>query len=347
MNRGLFWRRSLRRRREGRRSGRSLEGLLIRFGSFFVDGGPIRFCFVVVGELLPLLPEEDFPPRGGVDDGCSSSFPQSDHLQILVNRVELGRSEGTGGRKGRSGEGGENVGEDGDLGGESLSFLVIRLTGVGEVQREGSDGGEEQERVHGRARQVDRSGGAHSSWELRWAAMVLVGDKEGKLRTATLSFASFAGNSLRGTMATAAGAEWLFNDQFTVTEVDPGGKKFDRVSRIVAKSSNHDMHLTLDINVDLLPLTQGEAFSLALSSSLLPEGAKATDAGGWRAGIDGGLADDWEYVMYGKVYKFDQDTKDSVTAYASYGGLLMALSGDYRHISGVTVGEYVYLLIRH
>ena len=106
------------------------------------------------------------------------------------------------------------------------------------------------------------------------------------------------------------------------------------VSRIVAKSSNHDMHLTLDvsfpprrfsalsltpaprqINVDLLPLTQGEAFSLALSSSLLPEGAKATDAGGWRAGIDGGLADDWEYVMYGKVYKFDQDTKDSVYAF--------------------------------
>lgn len=105
------------------------------------------------------------------------------------------------------------------------------------------------------------------------------------------------------------------------------------VSRIIATSSNHDMHLTLDvsfppralsslpltrthpqINVDLLPLTQGESFSLALSSSLLPEGAKATDAGGWRAGIDGGLADDWEYVMYGKVYKFDQDTKDSVYA---------------------------------
>lgn len=34
------------------------------------------------------------------------------------------------------------------------------------------------------------------------------------------------------------------------------------------------------------------------------------------------------------------------TAYASFGGLLMALSGNYRHVSGVTVGEYVYLLIR-
>lgn len=47
-----------------------------------------------------------------------------------------------------------------------------------------------------------------------------------------------------------------------------------------------------------------------------------------------------------QVYKFDEDTAERVTAYASFGGLLMALSGSYRHVSGVTVGEYVYLLIR-
>jgi len=47
-----------------------------------------------------------------------------------------------------------------------------------------------------------------------------------------------------------------------------------------------------------------------------------------------------------QVYKFDEDTAERVTAYASFGGLLMALSGSYRHISGVTVGEQVYLLVR-
>lgn len=47
-----------------------------------------------------------------------------------------------------------------------------------------------------------------------------------------------------------------------------------------------------------------------------------------------------------QVYKFDEDTAERVTAYASFGGLLMALSGSYRHVDGVTVGEYVYLLIR-
>ncbi|KAL8284282.1 hypothetical protein RQP46_005031 [Phenoliferia psychrophenolica] len=137
----------------------------------------------------------------------------------------------------------------------------------------------------------------------------------------------------------------LFNDQFLVKSVDRDGKKFDRVSRIIGRSSNHEMDLTLDINTELLPIEANSNFSFALASSLLPDGEKEGE-GGWRAGIDGGLADDWEYVMYGKVYKFDEDTADRVTAYASFGGLLMALSGSYRHISGVTVGEYVYLLIR-
>lgn len=41
-------------------------------------------------------------------------------------------------------------------------------------------------------------------------------------------------------------------------------------------------------------------FSIALASSLQPDGGKE-GAGGWRADMEGGLADDWEYVMYGKV----------------------------------------------
>lgn len=127
------------------------------------------------------------------------------------------------------------------------------------------------------------------------------------------------------------------------------------------------------INSDLLSIQTGDSFSFALASSLSPEGDSASDAQkGWRAALGGeqSIARDWDYVMYGKVrstlpfpfllscgseadegrggkvYKFDEDVQDRVTAYASFGGLLMALSGSYRHISGVTVGEYIYLLIR-
>lgn len=34
------------------------------------------------------------------------------------------------------------------------------------------------------------------------------------------------------------------------------------------------------------------------------------------------------------------------TAYASFGGLLMALTGHYRHLSSITVGDNIYLLAR-
>lgn len=34
------------------------------------------------------------------------------------------------------------------------------------------------------------------------------------------------------------------------------------------------------------------------------------------------------------------------TAYASFGGLLMALTGAYRHVSNITVGDNIYLLAR-
>ena len=71
------------------------------------------------------------------------------------------------------------------------------------------------------------------------------------------------------------------------------------------------MDLTLDYNIELYPLKQGENFSLALASSLLRNGASgAGDADDddkdqyiWRPDGKGrrGLEEDYEYVMYGKV----------------------------------------------
>ncbi|GAA6036858.1 hypothetical protein JCM8097_006317 [Rhodosporidiobolus ruineniae] len=146
--------------------------------------------------------------------------------------------------------------------------------------------------------------------------------------------------------ASSSSSAVLFQDTFAVTAVDHDGKKFDRVSRIAGKSNNLDMRLTLDINTDLIQLNKDQNFTVALASTLNPDGNKETSASGWRADIDGGLADDFDYVMYGKVYKFDDGTGEEVTAYISFGGLLMALTGSYRHMQQVTVGEHIYLLVR-
>ncbi|PWN21970.1 RNA polymerase [Microstroma glucosiphilum] len=147
----------------------------------------------------------------------------------------------------------------------------------------------------------------------------------------------------------------LFDAQFQVKAIDPDGKKFDRVSRIVASSTTLEMDLSLDVATDIYPISPSQSFSFQLVSTLHPAGsgnANGTDGAGaaskevWRQGA-GGIAEDWDYVMYGKIYKYDEGaSSDSVTVYGSFGGLLMALTGSYRHFSNVTVGSNVYLLVR-
>ncbi|CDO72339.1 hypothetical protein BN946_scf184977.g36 [Trametes cinnabarina] len=148
----------------------------------------------------------------------------------------------------------------------------------------------------------------------------------------------------------------VFDDIFTINAIDKEGKKFDRVSRLYAHSKNYDMDLTLDYNVELFPLQNGQSFALALASSLsrAPPGAAGTgddedkDRDVWRPDAKGrrGLDDDYEYVMYGKVYRFDSGSAEIVTAYASFGGLLMSLTGSFRHMTSIVLGDPVFILLR-
>jgi len=98
------------------------------------------------------------------------------------------------------------------------------------------------------------------------------------------------------------------------------------------------MDLTLDYNVELFPLLVEQSFALALASSLSRGPVISSGDDGesernvWRpdrTGITGGLDDDYDYVMYGKVcylilgleiklknflkiYKFDGDDGEIV-----------------------------------
>ncbi|KAH9835651.1 RNA polymerase [Rhodofomes roseus] len=145
----------------------------------------------------------------------------------------------------------------------------------------------------------------------------------------------------------------VFDDIFTINAIDKEGKKFDRVSRLYAHSKNYDMDFTLDYNVELYPLQKDESFALALASSLArgpntsgEEDEKDRDV--WRPDGKGrrGLEDDYEYVMYGKVYRFDGGSQEIVTVYASFGGLLMSLTGSFRHLTSIVLGDPIYLLLR-
>ncbi|KAF9044870.1 RNA polymerase I [Hymenopellis radicata] len=156
-------------------------------------------------------------------------------------------------------------------------------------------------------------------------------------------------------MASAA-SNIVFDDIFTIGSIDKEGKKFDRVSRLQAHSKNNDMDMTLDFNTELFPLKNGDHFSFSLASSLSrnphtnnPDGTTEEDEHIWRPDGKGqrGIEEDYDYVMFGKVYKFDGNTQEIVTAYASFGGLLMSLTGSFRHMTNVVLGDPIYLLMRY
>lgn len=102
-------------------------------------------------------------------------------------------------------------------------------------------------------------------------------------------------------------ADFLLDDVFEITAVDPDGKKFDRVSRIQAKSDNYDMRLHLDVNIELYPVYNGQKFTLVLTKSIALNAANAAlgPEAAWRPDAGPTLADKYEYVMYGRVFKFE------------------------------------------
>uniref|UniRef100_A0A0D9W1C0 Uncharacterized protein n=1 Tax=Leersia perrieri TaxID=77586 RepID=A0A0D9W1C0_9ORYZ len=70
--------------------------------------------------------------------------------------------------------------------------------------------------------------------------------------------------------------EFLFEDIFTVTRLDPDGRKFDRVSHIEARSDQLDMYMQLDVATDVYPMHPGDKFTMVLVSTLNLDGTPDT-----------------------------------------------------------------------
>eukprot|EP01132_Coremiostelium_polycephalum_P007499 gene7499-9215_t len=137
----------------------------------------------------------------------------------------------------------------------------------------------------------------------------------------------------------------LFEDTFEVKEIDPEGKKFDRVSRFVCYSENYEMDLQIDIATHIYPLGH-ERFKLLLASSLNLDGSVDT---GFDPSLNKpSLADKYDYVMYGKIFKYQKENTASskVSIFASFGGLLVLLQGDPRYLPGLELDARIYLLMK-
>uniref|UniRef100_A0A0E0D9I7 DNA-directed RNA polymerases I, II, and III subunit RPABC3 n=1 Tax=Oryza meridionalis TaxID=40149 RepID=A0A0E0D9I7_9ORYZ len=119
-------------------------------------------------------------------------------------------------------------------------------------------------------------------------------------------------------------AEFLFEDIFTVTRLDPDGKKFDRVSRIEARSDQFDMYMQLDVATDVYPMHPGDRFTMVLVPTLNLDGTP--DSG-----------------FFTQVVPL---ASNFVEMYASFGGLLMMLKGDPSSAANFELDQRLFLLMR-
>ncbi len=107
-------------------------------------------------------------------------------------------------------------------------------------------------------------------------------------------------------MTTVSGDSQLFEDHFTITNVDQS--KYDRVARLSATTTDAQTIMTLDINTELFPCVVGEHLHCVLSTTLYLDGSRDDDKG-WRdatkTGGENTLADMFDYVCHGKIYKFE------------------------------------------
>ncbi|GIL58720.1 hypothetical protein Vafri_13723 [Volvox africanus] len=140
----------------------------------------------------------------------------------------------------------------------------------------------------------------------------------------------------------------LFEDVFDVVDKDPDGKKFDSVSRFICHSDLYEMDLHIDLNTELFPLQRNDKFSLVLAWTLnldATPGSEKYDAEFPAISGRRTLMDNYDYVMYGKVFKY-KDNNMKVEVYISFGGLLMKLAGDPAKLEPIEVDSNIYLLLK-
>mmetsp|Transcript_18643 Transcript_18643/g.27888 ORF Transcript_18643/g.27888 Transcript_18643/m.27888 type:complete len:154 (+) Transcript_18643:51-512(+) len=137
----------------------------------------------------------------------------------------------------------------------------------------------------------------------------------------------------------------LFEDKFEVIQVDPDGKKFEKVSRIVCQGESYEMLLVLDVHFGLFKCKVGETINFALAGTIDLTGAKEDDTYDQRQRTT--LMDGYQYVMHGRVFQID-DVKGSSdkVIYASFGGLMMSLKGSSGNFTQLEPDMRIYALAK-
>ncbi|KAL2514091.1 DNA-directed RNA polymerase II [Forsythia ovata] len=145
-------------------------------------------------------------------------------------------------------------------------------------------------------------------------------------------------------------AEFYFDEIIKVIDID--NKRYDKVSRIEAQTEDNDMYLELDVHTELYRMLHGEKYRMVVSHTLNLDGSAVT--GYIPEGKQKSLADKFEYVMHGLLYKMAEDKEKKhdgsstvkVVVYISFGGLQLMLKGSPLKMHKFKTDQRLFLLLR-
>jgi DNA-directed RNA polymerase I, II, and III subunit RPABC3 len=138
----------------------------------------------------------------------------------------------------------------------------------------------------------------------------------------------------------------LFEDVLVVTSIDREGKVFDKVSRIEGRTEDQDCKVILDINSEIYTMVKDNLYSLIITKSVYSDGSLTGNFSVEMYNKKNSLLDKYEYVCYGKIFKYSEESDGKVSVYVSFGGLLLGITGEASHLSNLRMDERVYLMIK-
>lgn len=105
------------------------------------------------------------------------------------------------------------------------------------------------------------------------------------------------------------------------------------MDRLSARGTSFNCSLLLDYNSEIYRISPQSKITVLLASTLSLAGDPSTGTYDQSVqtdatvsgdkGIQGSLADNYEYVMHGRVFQYEHKGKDQVEIDVSFGGLLM------------------------
>ena len=106
------------------------------------------------------------------------------------------------------------------------------------------------------------------------------------------------------------------------------------------------------MNSEVYNIKDGDKITLVLASTLNLDGSPddyyqwTSTSSSMNSDNEPTLADNYEYVMHGRVFDVEYKKDETVVLSVSFGGLLMRLTGEQKHLSTVQPDMRLYILIK-